>query len=456
MATSSPTLVQTLIGAIPAQEGAALVAQLGERARITSSAGSVEVGSAALTSDAIDDLSAQLLSPEQLGTLRETGTVHGEFTVSGAGEFALLAVSTDGDRRLEVRRRSPSTTAVVSQAASVEPPSEETLFAELVSRSFSHDAKAPASATVTPSVQPAVAPPSEPARVQPVQSEIPAIPSTSAVPPASHDQTHAANDDLDVPANFEFPKSNFDGDDLTLPGALLDKPATGSSPIAPARPQAPTPKAAATHNRDARTLSDRLRAYGRPSILLPALVLLVIGLPVAGWFAWPHNAFQPFARPVPAAPSPRPLLRSRPIATRATLPIAADVAAAPAVRSNEQFVAAPEPSKDAPTPPRPTAAMSAPPALQQPPALATTANGPGRIGFSVQVAAVHTRDEADQMAAKLVKQGYSGYVVMGQGAAGDFYRVRIGAFADRQAAEDVAKRLELADGTKPWIVRETR
>jgi cell division septation protein DedD len=60
------------------------------------------------------------------------------------------------------------------------------------------------------------------------------------------------------------------------------------------------------------------------------------------------------------------------------------------------------------------------------------------------------------MAARLVQQGFSGYVVNGEGAAADYYRVRIGAFPDRQAAEDVAKRIELSEGIKPWIVKETR
>jgi cell division septation protein DedD len=71
------------------------------------------------------------------------------------------------------------------------------------------------------------------------------------------------------------------------------------------------------------------------------------------------------------------------------------------------------------------------------------------------VAAVRERDEADRMVAKLVTQGYSGYLIRGQGAAADFYRVRVGAFKDRQAAEEVAARLERAEGVKPWIVRET-
>ncbi len=76
-------------------------------------------------------------------------------------------------------------------------------------------------------------------------------------------------------------------------------------------------------------------------------------------------------------------------------------------------------------------------------------------GFAVQVAAVRERDEADRIVARLVNQGYSGYLIRGQGAAAAFYRVRVGAFKDRQAAEDVAVRLERAEGIKPWIVKET-
>ena len=65
MTTSSPTLVEMLIGAIPPQDGAALVARVGERARITSSSGAVEVGTAALTAEAFDALSKQLADLQQ-------------------------------------------------------------------------------------------------------------------------------------------------------------------------------------------------------------------------------------------------------------------------------------------------------------------------------------------------------------------------------------------------------
>src|SRR4029077_4630086 len=106
MATPSLSLVESLIGAIPIEEGAALVARVGERATITARSGSIEVGSVALTVEAMDDLIAQVLPPDQLESLQENGTVHFEFTppVIG-GEFAVLAASTPGGRRRA--RRSP-------------------------------------------------------------------------------------------------------------------------------------------------------------------------------------------------------------------------------------------------------------------------------------------------------------------------------------------------------------
>src|ERR1043165_6029848 len=125
MSTSLPAFVETLIAAIPAEDGATLAAGVGEAPRITSSAGSVEVGSIALTVETIDELSSQLLPPDQLQTLREVGTVQGEFVASnGAGGFALLAAATAGDRWIELRRKSTAVAAPPPRVASPEPPSE--------------------------------------------------------------------------------------------------------------------------------------------------------------------------------------------------------------------------------------------------------------------------------------------------------------------------------------------
>ncbi len=69
---------------------------------------------------------------------------------------------------------------------------------------------------------------------------------------------------------------------------------------------------------------------------------------------------------------------------------------------------------------------------------------------------MHTKDEADRIAARLTQQRYPAYVVKGEGAAASFYRVRIGAFPSHEAAEETARQIESADGTKPWVVKETR
>jgi hypothetical protein len=54
---------------------------------------------------------------------------------------------------------------------------------------------------------------------------------------------------------------------------------------------------------------------------------------------------------------------------------------------------------------------------------------------------------------RFVTQGYPTYIVRGEGAAADYFRVRIGTFPDREAAQQAAKRLE-GEGVKPWITKE--
>ena len=78
-----------------------------------------------------------------------------------------------------------------------------------------------------------------------------------------------------------------------------------------------------------------------------------------------------------------------------------------------------------------------------------------RGGYSVQVAAVPTKDEADRLVTRLVGQGYPAYAIRGEGAAANLYRVRVGGYPDRAAAQEVAKRLEGTEGFKPWIAKET-
>ena len=74
-------------------------------------------------------------------------------------------------------------------------------------------------------------------------------------------------------------------------------------------------------------------------------------------------------------------------------------------------------------------------------------------GFVVQVAAVRARAEADTIAKRLASKGFPSYVTNPGPGAARMYRVRVGKFADRRAAESVAKRLEREEQFKPWITR---
>jgi hypothetical protein len=58
------------------------------------------------------------------------------------------------------------------------------------------------------------------------------------------------------------------------------------------------------------------------------------------------------------------------------------------------------------------------------------------------------------MVTRFVSQGYPAYVVRGDGAAANYFRVRIGTYPDRGAAEEVARQLAGTNGIKPWIAKE--
>ncbi len=77
---------------------------------------------------------------------------------------------------------------------------------------------------------------------------------------------------------------------------------------------------------------------------------------------------------------------------------------------------------------------------------------PAGNGWSVQVAAVKDRPEADDMVKRLAAKGYKAYVMTSASSAAVF-RVRIGKFENRREAEAVANRLQKEEQFKPWIVR---
>jgi cell division septation protein DedD len=106
----------------------------------------------------------------------------------------------------------------------------------------------------------------------------------------------------------------------------------------------------------------------------------------------------------------------------------------------------------------PPAAPESPRAAAQPPPAspAPAADVPGEPsgdGFSIQVAALGKRDEADTIARRLSGKGYSVYVMAPAAGAPSVFRVRVGKFKDRREAEAVSARLQKEEQFKPWIVR---
>lgn len=74
-------------------------------------------------------------------------------------------------------------------------------------------------------------------------------------------------------------------------------------------------------------------------------------------------------------------------------------------------------------------------------------------GFSIQVAALRQRAEADSVARGLSAKGYPAFVMNPDAGAPAVFRVRVGKFKDRREAESVAARLQKEEQFKPWIVR---
>src|SRR6202022_3457605 len=83
-------------------------------------------------------------------------------------------------------------------------------------------------------------------------------------------------------------------------------------------------------------------------------------------------------------------------------------------------------------PPPPTPPKEAP---------ATPSAGPAGEGFSIQIAALGERSDADTLAKGLSSKGYSAYVLAPATGAPAVFRGRVGRFNSRREAESVAARL---------------
>lgn len=75
-------------------------------------------------------------------------------------------------------------------------------------------------------------------------------------------------------------------------------------------------------------------------------------------------------------------------------------------------------------------------------------------GYSIQVTTLRESGAAERMAQGLVDKGYPAFVVPpAPGAPVPVFRVRVGTYADRDAAEQVVRRLEDEESLRPWITR---
>ena len=105
---------------------------------------------------------------------------------------------------------------------------------------------------------------------------------------------------------------------------------------------------------------------------------------------------------------------------------------------------------------RPTAAAEPAPKPAAPaerPAEASDQNAAAAGGFAVQLAALRDRTEADAIVKRLASKGYPAYVQNPLPGRPAVYRVQVGRFPTRDEAEQMAARLKREEQFSPWIIR---
>ena len=101
-------------------------------------------------------------------------------------------------------------------------------------------------------------------------------------------------------------------------------------------------------------------------------------------------------------------------------------------------------------PPVAKAALPSTPAVPEKPL--TFAEPPGN-GWTVQVLAVNSRNEADGIARRLNAKGYPAFVTRRGSGNLTSYGIRVGKFPKKQDAEAMKTRLERQEQFKPWVTR---
>lgn len=93
------------------------------------------------------------------------------------------------------------------------------------------------------------------------------------------------------------------------------------------------------------------------------------------------------------------------------------------------------------------------PAAATPAPATPAAPAKGVNAFSVQVAALAERQQATALVQRLIGKGYAAYLVEPEpGGSSAVYRVRVGKFPTRSAANAVAARLKQEEKFAPWVI----
>ena len=141
---------------------------------------------------------------------------------------------------------------------------------------------------------------------------------------------------------------------------------------------------------------------------------------------------EPTPEHLKAVPTPKP---------EAPEPLAA--AAPPVKRPSPKTTEKPAPSA-------PSTSAAAKPAAST---VAAAGTEPAGDGYSIQVAALRSREEADTIVKRLAAKGYPAYVAAPVKEPVPNFRVRIGKYKDRREADTVAAKLQKEEQFKPWVVR---
>lgn len=152
------------------------------------------------------------------------------------------------------------------------------------------------------------------------------------------------------------------------------------------------------------------------------------------------NSAEPAAEQLRNAEAPPPAAE--------TEPTPAPPMPAPATATAESTSVAPSAGTRSKAAKEPAAA-----AAKAPPPASTIPTEPAGSGFSIQVAAIRERGEADAIVTRLTRKGYPAYVMVPSKGAPGVFRVRVGKFKDRAEANATAARLQKEEQFKPWVLR---